>query len=142
MARTEQTAPRSTGGKEPRKPLPSKASRRPVPKTKVGKIRRPRRYKPGSKYIPPIPKLCIINSFLANALQEIRRYQKSTDLLLPKLSFSRVVREVAHNINPELRFQSGALEALQEAAEAYLINEFESKSCILNHHYNFTNILL
>jgi histone H3 len=81
--------------------------------------------------------LCIINSFIAVALREIRRYQKSTELLLPKLPFKRLVREIAHEINNELRFQSGALEALQEAAEAYLINEFEGKSNILNYFSKF-----
>ena len=62
-----------------------------------------------------------------NALREIRRYQKSTDLLIPKLAFSWLVREIALEISPNLRFQSGALEALQEAAEAYLVTEFECK---------------
>jgi histone H3/H4 len=62
------------------------------------------------------------------ALREIRQYQKSTELLIPKLAFSRLVREIASEISSDLRFQSGALEALQEAAEAYLVNEFERKS--------------
>ena len=64
------------------------------------------------------------------ALREIRKYQKSTELLMPKLSFSRLVREIASEISTDLRFQSGALEALQEAAEAYLVNEFERKSYV------------
>ena len=132
MPRTEQTARKSTGGKVPRKNLKHKAARRPAPKPKTGQIRHPRRFKPGSKYNPPISKLHIINSFTVLALREIRRYQKSTELLLPKLSFKRLVREIAHDINKELRFQCGALEALQEAAEAYLVNNFESKSHIPN----------
>jgi histone H3 len=49
------------------------------------------------------------------------------ELLLPKLPFKWLVRKIAHDINKELRFQSGALKALQEAAEAYLVNEFKSK---------------
>ena len=57
----------------------------------------------------------------------IRHFQKTTELLIPKLSFSRLVWEIALEISPNLRFQSGALEALQEAAEAYLITEFERK---------------
>ena len=61
------------------------------------------------------------------ALREIRRYQKSAELLLPKLPFKRLVRKIAHDISKELWFQSGALEALQEAAEAYLVNQFEGK---------------
>jgi histone H3 len=132
MPRTEQTARKSTGGKALRKNLKNKAARRPAPKPKIGQVRHPRRFKPGSKYTPPIPKLHIINSFTVVALREIRRYQKSTELLLPKLPFKRLVREIAHDINKELRFQSGALEALQEAAEAYLVNNFESKSHISN----------
>jgi histone H3/H4 len=68
------------------------------------------------------------NLFLAVALREIRRYQKSTELLIPKLPFSRLVREITQEISVSLRFQSGAMEALQEAAEAYLVNEFERKS--------------
>jgi histone H3 len=79
----------------------------------------------------------ILNDFLAVALREIRRYQKTTELLLLKLPFKRLVREIAHEINSELRFQSGALEALQEAAEAYLVNEFEGKSHILNYFSQF-----
>ena len=62
-----------------------------------------------------------------NALREIRRYQKSTELLIPKLSFARLVREIASEISSNLRFESGALGALQEAAEAYLATEFERK---------------
>jgi len=59
---------------------------------------------------------------------DIRRYQKSTMLLIPKLPFSRLIREVANDIIPrgkELRFQSSALMALQEASEAYLVQLME-----------------
>lgn len=59
------------------------------------------------------------------ALREIRRYQKSTDLLLRKLPFSRLVREIAQDFKNDLRFQSSAILALQEAAEAYLVGLFE-----------------
>ncbi|KAL0955131.1 hypothetical protein HGRIS_004044 [Hohenbuehelia grisea] len=54
------------------------------------------------------------------ALREIRRYQKSGDLFIPKVPFQRLVREIAMGFGRELRFQSSALEALQGAAEAYL----------------------
>jgi histone H3 len=57
-----------------------------------------------------------------------------TELLIPKLSFSGLVREIAQEISVNLRFQSGALEVLQEATEAYLVNEFERKSIF---HYNY-----
>merc|ERR1712060_608185 len=53
-------------------------------------------------------------------LREIRRYQKSTELLLRKLPFQRLVREIAQDFKTDLRFQSSAVMALQEASEAYL----------------------
>jgi len=59
------------------------------------------------------------------ALREIRRYQKSTELLLRKLPFQRLVKEIAHEYKNWIRFQSGAIEALQEAVEAYLVSLFE-----------------
>ena len=63
------------------------------------------------------------------ALQEIRKYQKSTNLLIPRLPFSRLIREIAQNIlgyqHQEYRFQSVALMALQEACEAFMVTLFE-----------------
>jgi histone H3 len=60
------------------------------------------------------------------ALREIRRYQKSTELLLiRKLPFLRLVREIAQDFKTDLRFQSSAVMALQEASEAYLVGLFE-----------------
>jgi len=61
------------------------------------------------------------------ALMEIRRYQKTTNLLIPKLPFSRVIREICDKVVPrgQLRFQSAAILALQEASEAYLVTLFE-----------------
>lgn len=56
---------------------------------------------------------------------EIRKYQKSTDLLIRKLPFQRLVREIAEGVKRDLRFQSTAVMALQEAAEAYLVGLFE-----------------
>lgn len=69
------------------------------------------------------------------ALQEIKRYQKSTDLLLRKLPFARLVREVAQDINivPEVRFQSSAILALQCAAEAYLVSIFDDANLLSIH---------
>lgn len=68
----------------------------------------PRRYKPGTV-----------------ALREIRRYQKNTELLIRKRPFQRLVREVAQDYKSDLRFQSAAIDALQEAVEAYLVSLFE-----------------
>jgi len=59
------------------------------------------------------------------ALREIKRYQKSTNLLLPRASFQRVVRSICSEIDHDLRFQAQALLALQEATEAYLVGIFE-----------------
>ena len=73
MARTKQTARKSTGGKAPRKQLATKAARKSAPAT--GGVKKPHRYRPGTV-----------------ALREIRPYQKSTDLLIRKLPFQRLVR--------------------------------------------------
>lgn len=67
------------------------------------------------------------------ALREIRRYQKSTDLLIRKLPFQRLVREIAQDFKTELRFQSAAIGALQEAAEAYLVGLFEDTNLCAIH---------
>jgi histone H3 len=106
MARTKQTARKSTGGKAPRKQLATKAAQKSGPTT--GGLREKKRYRPGTV-----------------ALRDIRRYQKSTDLLIRKLSFQRLVREIAHDFKSDLRFQESAILALQEASEAYLVRLFE-----------------
>ena len=67
------------------------------------------------------------------ALREIRKYQRSTELLIRKLPFQRLVREIAQDIKAELRFQSTAILALQEAAENYLVGLFEDTNfCCLH----------
>ncbi|KFM67991.1 Histone H3.1, partial [Stegodyphus mimosarum] len=106
MARTKQTARKSTGGKAPRKQLATKAARKIAPAT--GGVKKPHRYRPGTV-----------------ALREIRRYQKSTELLIRKLPFQRLVREIAQDFKTDLRFQSSAVMAMQEACEAYLVGLFE-----------------
>ncbi|KAJ9150658.1 hypothetical protein NKR23_g3586 [Pleurostoma richardsiae] len=70
------------------------------------------------------------------ALREIRRYQNSTDLLLLKLPFARLVREIAMTMRPrdeEMRWQSQAIQALQEAAEAFLVHLFEDTNLCAIH---------
>ena len=94
MARTKQTARKSTGGKAPRKQLVTKAARKSAPST--GGMKKPHRYRPGTV-----------------ALREIRRHQKSTELLIRKLPFQRLVREIAQDFKTDLRFQSAAIGALQ-----------------------------
>lgn len=67
------------------------------------------------------------------ALREIRKYQRSTDLLIRKLPFQRLVREIAEVIQPRMRFQSQAICALQEASEAYLVGLFEDTNLCAIH---------
>ena len=67
------------------------------------------------------------------ALREIRKYEKSTDLLIQKLPFRRLVRELAANIDSEKRFQESALQALQEAAEHYLVTLLEEANLCAIH---------
>ena len=114
MARTKQTARKSTGGKAPRKQLATKAARKSAPAT--GGVKKPHRYRPGTV-----------------ALREIRRYQKSTELLIRKLPFQRLVREIAQDFKTDLRFQSSAVLALQEASEAYLVGLFEDTNLCAIH---------
>uniref|UniRef100_H9GPZ8 Core Histone H2A/H2B/H3 domain-containing protein n=1 Tax=Anolis carolinensis TaxID=28377 RepID=H9GPZ8_ANOCA len=62
-----------------------------------------------------------------------RRYQKSTELLIRKLPFQRLVREIAQDFKTDLRFQSSAVMALQEASEAYLVGLFEDTNLCAIH---------
>lgn len=68
------------------------------------------------------------------ALREIRWYQKTTDQLIPKLSFQRLVREIAQQLcSGDTKFQSAALGALQEAAECFLVGMFEDTNLACVH---------
>ena len=112
--RTKQTARKSTGGKAPRKQLSTKSARKSAPTH--GGVKKPHRYRPATV-----------------ALRDIRRYQKSTDLLIRKLPFQRLVREIAQDYKSDLRFQSTAVLALQEASEAYLVGIFEDTNLAAIH---------
>lgn len=98
----------------PRKQLATKAARKSAPS--AGGVKKPHRYRPGTV-----------------ALREIRRYQKSTELLIRKLPFQRLVREIAQDFKTDLRFQSSAVMALQESAEAYLVSLFEDTNLAAIH---------
>ncbi|CAN6237971.1 unnamed protein product [Urochloa humidicola] len=116
MARTKTTARKSTGGKTPRKQLVARifaAARKTAPATGVKK---PHRYRPGTV-----------------ALREIRKYQKGTELLIRKMPFQRLVREIAQLQKSDLRFQSHAVLALQEAVESYLVSLFEDTNLCAIH---------
>lgn len=67
------------------------------------------------------------------ALREIRKYQKTTDLLIRKLPFQRLVREISEGFRSDVKFQSQAILALQEAAEAYLVGLFEDTNLCAIH---------
>ena len=114
MARTKQTARKSTGGKAPRKQLAVKAARKSAPA--LGGVRRPHRFRPGTV-----------------ALREIRKYQKNTELLIRKLPFQRLVREVAQDFLTDIRFASSAVLALQEASESYLVGLMEDSNLAAIH---------
>ena len=106
-AAPKQLAGDNTGGKGDRKrPRRGRVSTGP----------RLRRYRPGTR-----------------ALMDIRRYQKSTELLIRKLPFQRLVREVVMDMKKQLRMQSTAILALQEAAEDYLVRMFEQAQHIAIH---------
>ena len=136
MARTKKTARKKTG-KSPREQLVTKnpikkltpaQARKNVAKAnqaaqqnlgnppKTGGLKRPMRYRPGTV-----------------ALREIRRYQKTAELLIRKLPFSRLVREVTQDFKTDLRFQAQAIMALQEAAEAYLVRLFDDTNLCAIH---------
>ena len=116
MARTKQTARKQTppAGKAPRKQIGSKAARKSAPIQ--GGVKKPHRYRPGTV-----------------AFREIIKFQKSTDLLIRNLPFQRVVREIAQQFKSDLRFQSQAVLALQEACEAYLVGLFEDTNLCAIH---------
>ena len=67
------------------------------------------------------------------ALQEIRRYQKSTELLIQKLPFQRLVKELTMKISSNIRWQVAAVGALHEASEAYLVGLFEDTNLCAIH---------
>ena len=127
MARTKQTASRrpktigGKGGKEPHVWLPAQRAAK-LPKSQAPRKRRIRPY--------------------SKALKEIRQYQKSGELLIRKLPFQRLVREIAQQFdsvtNSGIRFQSTAILALQEAAEAYVVGLFEDSNVCAIHARRIT----
>jgi len=119
MARTKHTARKSIDGKAPKRPLATKAARATAPAT--GGVKKPYRYRPGTV-----------------ALREIRKYQRSTELLIKRAAFQRLVREICQDYKSDLRFQSSAIMALQEAAEAYLIGLFTDAQLITIHRKRIT----
>lgn len=112
MARTKQTARKI----EPKKKIDPKKLAEKVKAVTGGKVKKPHRFKPGTV-----------------ALREIRKYQKSTELLIRRAPFERLVKEIAQECKTELRFQKSSIVALQEAAEAYLVGIFEDTNLCAIH---------
>jgi len=127
MARTKQTARKSTATKA-KKVLQQAAKKAPSRNKRKANVpvRKPRVAPRGTV-----------------ALREIRKYQKSTELLLRKLPFQRLVREVTGNVlktsnlekldRGSVRFKGDALMALQEASEAFLVQRFEDANLCAIH---------
>ena len=84
-------------------------------------IKKPHRFRPGTV-----------------AARDIRKYQKSTELLMRKLPFQRLIKSIAHEIKSDSRFQSSAVLALQEASEAYLVGLFEDTNMCAVHSNRVT----
>ena len=80
---------------------------------------------------PKIKKPCV--NYAIIAMREIRCYQKSVDLLIPLIPFQRLVREITQDFKMDLRFQSAAILALQEAAEVWLVGLFENANLCCIH---------
>jgi histone H3 len=116
MARLKQAPSKFIGATLAQKAMKKKINARSAPS--VGGIKRPYRYRPGTV-----------------ALREIRRYQKSTKILIPKLPFSRFIREVAGTLYPTkaFRFQASAINAVQQATEAFAVTLFEDANLCAIH---------
>merc|ERR1712000_534931 len=115
MSRTKQAARKTTSGKQARKQLATKSTARKTavaPVTQSGAKRT--RYKPGTV-----------------ALKEIRHYQRSTEMIIRKMPFQRMVRSITKTFKSEARFQCMAIAALHESTENYLVAIFWMAICVL-----------
>ena len=125
--RAQKNKKTASGGKAPRKKTLTKVARKLAARkgSKGGPpagVKKPYRYRPGTV-----------------ALSEIQHYQKSTDLLIRKLPFLRLVRQIAQYYKTDLRFAPATIMALQEAAEAYLVGLFEDTTlCAIIHAKRIT----
>ncbi|NWR11736.1 H33 protein, partial [Paradoxornis webbianus] len=118
MARTKQTARKSTGGKAPRKQLATKAARKSAPST--GGVKKPHRYRdtPGTGEGTP---------------GYIWAHLGHTWVLIVTAPNRPVLPERGHRGSTDLCFQSAAIGALQEASEAYLVGLFEDTNLCAIH---------
>jgi len=118
---TTTSSPKKTATKAPRKHIATSSAKKNLNSTASGGIKKPHRFKPGTV-----------------ALREIRKYQKSTDLLIQKLPFQRLVREIAHDYRMDMRFKPEAIAALQVATEAYMSELFEDCNLLAIHSKRVT----
>lgn len=116
MPKSKAAAKAKAATKMPTKVNKSKAIKKTAPAEGGVKERKARRNKPGT-----------------STLREIKRYQRTVDMLLPKASFQRLVRQITMAMDHQLRFQSQALVALQEASEAYIVGLFEDTNLCAIH---------
>ena len=100
------------GRDEPERATIYKSNKKSAPK----QGRKPHRYRPGTK-----------------ALKEIREYQKTGGLLIPKQPMLRFVKEIIHQFKADFRIQESALNVLREAAEAFLVAFFENSNLCAIH---------
>jgi histone H3 len=120
MAHVKQTARKSTGGKPPRLHLDTKATRAFVQQAIA--VKKPYRFRP-----------------VMVALREIRKFQKTTNLLIRKASFQRCVHKLALKFGKsDLQMQSTAVLALQEAAEYFMIDVFNDTNLCPAHSKHVT----
>ncbi|XP_043695916.1 histone H3.3-like [Telopea speciosissima] len=121
MARTKQIARRSTCALIPKELAETIEDLNSFPNNGEVMKKKPHRYRPR-----------------VEACREIRKYQKNTNLLIKKQSFQRVVREIAQEFKADLRFQSHAILALHEAAEAFLTGLFADTNLCTTHAKRIT----
>ena len=121
MPKSKVAAKAKAANKMPNKVKGSKAIKKAAPAEGGMKDKRKNRFKPGTV-----------------TLREIKRYQKSVDMLLPRAPFQRLVRTITMDMDHSLRFQSQALQALQEATEAYIVGLFEDTNLCAIHAKRMT----
>lgn len=122
MARTKALATKANKAK---KDVPEKKDLKKKAKTQTQKDKTQGTQGEGSKKMRKRPG--------AMALREIRKYQRSTDTVIRRLGFQRLVRDIAQQIVPEAKFQQSSLKVIQECTEMYLCRLFEdSQLCTLH----------
>ena len=136
MARTKNTACSGAGGGKHLTTFPGKAAK--TAKALVEKAQQLRRWRPSRNF----PALVALKDAHRQprrrkpgtvGLMEIWHYQKSTHLLIPLLAFSRLIWEITQERRNDLRFQSAAIQALQEGSKAYLKGLLEDSQMCTTH---------